>query len=159
MRQLPNRQKKDFNPRSREGSDFLMLMEDSDYIEFQSTLPRRERLLIALIYLVLPYFNPRSHEGSDDTDGHFVLGVTGFQSTLPRRERRCNCVKILQDYSISIHAPTKGATGRVWQIYFNAYISIHAPTKGATHPAAAIIFQNKISIHAPTKGATSLLVS
>ena len=110
MRQLPNRQKKDFNPRSREGSDFLMLMEDSDYIEFQSTLPRRERLLIALIYLVLPYFNPRSHEGSDfctasvteqkcyfnprsheGSDDVIALKscrIIAFQSTLPRRERQ-----------------------------------------------------------------------
>ena len=132
MRQLPNRQKKDFNPRSREGSDFLMLMEDSDYIEFQSTLPRRERLLIALIYLVLPYFNPRSHEGSDDTDGHFVLGVTGFQSTLPRRERQWATFGFNGSTKISIHAPTKGATKNTERDTAYCEISIHAPTKGAT---------------------------
>ena len=109
-----------------------MLMEDSDYIEFQSTLPRRERLLIALIYLVLPYFNPRSHEGSDDTDGHFVLGVTGFQSTLPRRERQWATFGFNGSTKISIHAPTKGATKNTERDTAYCEISIHAPTKGAT---------------------------
>ena len=33
---------------------------------------------------------------------------------------------------ISIHAPAKGATGRVDLIYDVIYISIHAPAKGAT---------------------------
>ena len=78
--------------------------------------------------------------------------------------------------SISIHAPTNGATpalspALIPQIYFNPrsdersdgiswwipqgwYISIHAPTNGATkryHKNYTLI---KISIHAPTNGAT-----
>ena len=32
---------------------------------FQSTLPRRERLFVALLPKTLEYFNPRSREGSD----------------------------------------------------------------------------------------------
>ena len=55
---------------------------------------------------------------------------------------------------ISIHAPTRGATGFIFIFPFDNFISIHAPTRGAT-----IIMQNSfmkrfISIHAPTRGAT-----
>ena len=41
------------------------------------------------------------------------------------RHRRCSI-------SISIHAPTKGATQKQWRCYRCKEISIHAPTKGAT---------------------------
>ena len=58
---------------------------------FQSTLPREERqrhLIIEIFHIF--YFNPRSHERSDNALMHDV----------------CNVV-------ISIHAPTRGATGIV----------------------------------------------
>ena len=56
---------RDFNPRSREGSDLALLLHSQN----------------------LCYFNPRSREGSDGTPapGHGT-GVL-FQSTLPRGER------------------------------------------------------------------------
>ena len=99
---------------------------------FQSTLPRRERLLHLCIYLLMFYFNPRSREGSDmfcvlmlhhtlyfnprSREGSdlsvsilaFVCGI--FQSTLPRRERQCLIDKQKRLSEISIHAPAKGAT-------------------------------------------------
>ena len=101
-------------------------------------------------------FNPRSHEGSDF---HFHLHQLLFQS-------------------ISIHAPTKGATisnimflhckfsfqstlprrERLFRIRFLSFvirISIHAPTKGATMAYRLFDDLDAISIHAPTKGATS----
>ena len=55
--------------------------------EFQSTLPREERLLLRYCFLPEEYFNPRSHERSDDFSTLFVV----FSA-------------------ISIHAPTRGAT-------------------------------------------------
>ena len=110
MRQLPNRQKKDFNPRSREGSDFLMLMEDSDYIEFQSTLPRRERLLNS-------YWINKKNTIS-------IHASTKGATTPPNVD-----YKMLY---ISIHAPTKGATKGNPNYFEITKISIHAPTKGAT---------------------------
>ncbi len=77
---------------------------------------------------------------------------------------------------ISIHAPTRGATGITPDKGLAMPISIHAPTRGATPVEAAFtpaeIFQstlprgerqsgsknylqnNRISIHAPTRGAT-----
>ena len=98
-----------FNPRSREGSDkyhhilFLYILHisihapakgatsgsyrDGSIAIFQSTLPRRERHLIVVTYLLLANFNPRSREGSD---GVYKVVVFFFV--------------------ISIHAPAKGAT-------------------------------------------------
>ena len=58
----------------------------------------------------LDNFNPRSHEGSDTGE---ILEIT---------------ITI----TISIHAPTRGATGMTWEQYYRIQISIHAPTRGAT---------------------------
>ena len=119
-----------FNPRSREGSDvtkacFEPCLKISIHApakgatrsrrkrgcsgRFQSTLPRRERLLQASIIKRFDNFNPRSREGSDTalkpkTLGGIISihapakGATSslkftvqnflFQSTLPRRERQ-----------------------------------------------------------------------
>ena len=124
-----------FNPRSREGSDHVIgfldklmrisihapakgatwrISQQLPIIQFQSTLPRRERrdpdmpvLGDHIFQSTLPrrerpsleilsgrhrYFNPRSREGSDH--------VIGFLDKLMR---------------ISIHAPAKGATWRISQ--------------------------------------------
>ena len=57
-------------------------------------------------------------------------------------------------HSISIHAPTRGATNEKIKKWQSEIISIHAPTRGAT---AQNVDQTKIrtiSIHAPTRGAT-----
>ena len=120
----------DFNPRSREGSDTArnglppritisihapakgatVMRQTLGYdMTFQSTLPRRERRLVAAVVLnrVISihapakgatllsvyqpprnhYFNPRSREGSDRWGRRIFLMAFKFQSTLPRRER------------------------------------------------------------------------
>ena len=59
-------------------------------IPFQSTLPRGERLLMFCLIVPLLNFNPRSHEGSD------ILPVPPPAAV-----------------SISIHAPTRGATTEI----------------------------------------------
>ena len=79
---------------------------------------------------------------------------------------------------VSIHAPTKGATGQLYVMDEEGNVSIHAPTKGATTDTAFVVllateFQSThprrvrlargyapssplfVSIHAPTKGATT----
>ena len=58
----------------------------------------------------LEYFNPRSHEGSDAIRCVTSFIVSRFQSTLPRGERRV--LRVCQQIfaTISIHAPTRGAT-------------------------------------------------
>ena len=100
-----------FNPRSREGSDRLIFRLKEIIQEFQSTLPRRERLKTVYLdrwcnrisihapakgatragvgwWFACVYFNPRSREGSDANGGAFPISAKTFQSTLPRRERR-----------------------------------------------------------------------
>ncbi len=213
-----------FNPRSREGSDgylfpLLLCMTDISihapakgatvivaglliFKRFQSTLPRRERLIKAFnSALDKRDFNPRSREGSDpgqvDSNVRYIgisihapaKGATGlsfystksakeFQSTLPRRERRSTWQAIKKGntpfqstlprrerlidrqmcnfyQSISIHAPAKGATGLPLGKMDTDTISIHAPAKGATnYPIYCLNYYFVISIHAPAKGAT-----
>ena len=77
-------------------------------------------------------FNPRSHVGGDKRGG------------LPPRAA-----------TVSIHAPTWGATcANTYTIHY-FWVSIHAPTWGATSDAAVGITATEIvSIHAPTWGAT-----
>jgi len=55
---------------------------------------------------------------------------------------------------ISIHAPTRGATGHFQQVEHIDLISIHAPTRGATAITGKLNRSLDISIHAPTRGAT-----
>ena len=76
-------------------------------------------------------FNPRSHEGSDI----------------------CFC-EASEPETISIHAPTRGATVTIGSIVYCGSISIHAPTRGATLTPRKRSRRNTISIHAPTRGAT-----
>ena len=55
-----------FNPRSREGSDFSAIFGRGRTGRFQSTLPRGERPGILPENTISWHFNPRSREGSDD---------------------------------------------------------------------------------------------
>ena len=84
----------DFNPRSREGSDYAKY----------SSLP----------YCV--YFNPRSREGSDIAIFISAMAILVFQSTLPRGERQKHDDRIISVRHISIHAPARGATFKTRQI-------------------------------------------
>ncbi len=77
---------------------------------FQSTLPRGERLLSA----------------------QAAIKQQVFQSTLPRGERRVPDRQRQFTFSISIHAPTRGATCPPDLCSHLQGISIHAPTRGAT---------------------------
>ena len=58
------------------------------------------------------------------------------------------------DNSISIHAPTRGATACLERGDDYDDISIHAPTRGATSGQRCPLSYFLISIHAPTRGAT-----
>ena len=121
---------------------------------FQSALPRGERQM--LLYT--------------------VACVLIFQSALPRGERLYQHFYFLRMCTISIRAPTRGATicrlvhksqrtdfnprshegsdlNRHFPCTFFA-ISIRAPTRGATFCAVSVIVFPQISIRAPTRGAT-----
>ena len=101
-----------------------------------------------------------------------------FQSTLLQEERQPDTNEVVNEWLLSIHAPTRGAT----TICFSTCVipislSIHAPTRGATRPDICRKFgiksfnprsykrsdgihldkksvRTRLSIHAPTRGAT-----
>ena len=77
-----------FNPRSREGSDFAI-----------QSFGKKEG-----------DFNPRSREGSDVMILAIGIALCGFQSTLPRGERLSITNESIDFWCISIHAPARGAT-------------------------------------------------
>ena len=124
----------DFNPRSHEGSDFQNFIIFKGY-GFQSTLPRRERQEKVICCGRYIDFNPRSHEGSD-----------AFTPLVFRRKKYFN------------PRSHEGSDGCQPTCYWANSISIHAPTKGATHGGWGTAGGGIISIHAPTKGATSRTV-
>ena len=100
-------------------------------IIFQSTLPRREWLLLKKSTKMDKYFNPHSQEGSDvlANDGTYLLPISihtpkkGVTHILPRS---------IQVLSISIHTPKKGVTVIGFHDVNPIGISIHTPKKGVT---------------------------
>ena len=76
---------------------------------FQSTPPRGRRPVQIMPVPTLMCFNPRPHTRGDSPHG------------LP-----------LWLCSVSIHAPTRGATECEWRCVECECVSIHAPTRGAT---------------------------
>ena len=123
---------KDFNPRSHERSDADRRKKAHGYVIFQSTLPREERRWQTRQGEDCRNFNPRSHERSDRVADQTRRRLSKFQSTLPREERRRLSAKAIFTKTISIHAPTRGATFKEQKALEMANISIHAPTRGAT---------------------------
>ena len=79
----------DFNPRSHEGSDDNANSQDALIAKFQSTLPRRERLLVSF-----------------DVCGYHRISIHA-----PTKGATSAAWCTVSRSPISIHAPTKGATG------------------------------------------------
>ena len=101
-------------------------------IIFQSTLPREERLIKPFSTLRETFnFNPRSHERSDTTSQTSCIKALDFNPRSHERSDRKGFY-IFMDNSISIHAPTRGATMYCIDNGLVYDISIHAPTRGAT---------------------------
>ena len=125
-------QDRNFNPRSREGSDGANYGGfDNDNISIHA--PAKGATSSSCLGVTLGVdFNPRSREGSDLTT-HSTNPITRpisihapakgatqvwtgciykevFQSTLPRRERQVDIKSKIRAEWISIHAPAKGAT-------------------------------------------------
>ena len=145
---------------------------------FQSTLPRRERPSYSGSKSITFYFNPRSREGSDNNRKTITRWQNIFQSTLPRRERPHFTHLFLPPYTISIHAPAKGATlyqhrfslfhifqstlprrerqkTRCYNTIYTGHFNPRSregsdPVRRCCRPSAC-----QISIHAPAKGATA----
>ena len=126
-------QPRNFNPRSRVGSDSNGHNIVLPGFKFQSTLPCGERRVAVIMQRLLRlYFNPRSRVGSD------IKHEAMYPVQVP----------------ISIHAPVWGAT-------FAVFSGVYVVTFQSTLPCGERLFLNRyeqlyspISIHAPVWGAT-----
>ena len=122
-----------FNPRSREGSDSLAVVQVIISALISIHAPARGATLLDRKSIDFRQnFNPRSREGSD-----FLLSV------------------LIVQFRISIHAPARGATHRIQLVIRISIISIHAPARGATRVRLVCCRRLAISIHAPARGATA----
>ena len=127
-----NNIRKNFNPRSHEGSDLCqgnctLVQEISIHAPTRgATFIRDCEKAIGKISIHAPTRGATMLVMFDD------CGLV-FQSTLPRGERRQNQMSIFDMIRISIHAPTRGATpADLITAKYCQLISIHAPTRGAT---------------------------
>ena len=77
---------------------------------FQSTLPRRERRKIDRLCSLRSYFNPRSREGSDRSGKDNKKRLIHFNPRSREGSDSPSPVKSHFSFTISIHAPAKGAT-------------------------------------------------
>ena len=100
----------DFNPRSREGSDFYRKSKEINRGDFNPR-SREGSDTICLIRTLEPcrYFNPRSREGSDIHWPMLYLTRTNFNPR-SREGSDTRVVFALAHRWISIHAPARGAT-------------------------------------------------
>ena len=84
--------------------------------QFQSTLPRGERLSVFPAVPLCFYFNPRSREGSDK---YHVVWCPKYRHFNPRSREGSDTYECgeFQTVSISIHAPARGATSILSKIH------------------------------------------
>ena len=133
---------RDFNPRSREGSDHDKGRCEGNGDDFNPRSREGSDPATPPSWKIQRDFNPRSREGSDDPCPIWLYAGGHFNprsregSDHPWREKHFHP-------SISIHAPAKGATEYSAGKMCGDDISIHAPAKGATY---CIIFFIKIQI-------------
>ena len=125
--------RRNFNPRSREGSDHEQLLKKLMERRISIHAPARGATDAAKFVAIRGHdisihapargatkrrtdmklnkdFNPRSREGSDSTEQLIDETPHQFQSTLPRGERRESDGGSDRVHHISIHAPARGAT-------------------------------------------------
>ena len=100
-----------FNPRSHERSDTDLENRIAGHIKFQSTLPREERLtFVPLIVANCIFQSTLPREERPSSAPALKDGTWNFN---PRSHERSDAYRrhILRHCAISIHAPTRGATG------------------------------------------------
>ena len=143
-----------FNPRSREGSDDYHLKVWTGRPRFQSTLPRRERHRLSEGTEGKMYFNPRSREGSDN----IATLKSQRKYYFNPRSREGSDTRVVHPAGVNIDFNPRSREGSdratLHRYYATWTISIHAPAKGATLTNGSQGMKRIISIHAPAKGAT-----
>ena len=121
---------------------------------FQSTLPRRERLLRILCKLSGRGFNPRSHGGSDGITRPTAEGGLCFNPRSHGGSDGHRPEPMQSRSRVSIHAPTEGATAhRIYNRTVDMFQST-LPRRERLNGVAYVTEAISVSIHAPTEGAT-----
>ena len=98
-----------FNPRSREGSDSVLLHLRTSHSDFNPRSREGSDIRSGRGGQAVAHFNPRSREGSDAYSSAFWRVITNFN---PRSREGSDAVRHARRrrVDISIHAPAKGAT-------------------------------------------------
>ena len=137
---------------------------------FQSTHPRGVRHVTIIQSMIVSCFNPRTHEGCDlpaapplasvgrfnprTHEGCDYLRLARkaeaimFQSTHPRGVRHLNFLLLTLTKTVSIHAPTRGATIKNRSIFsFNRFQSTHPRGVRQVHDVSCKEYQTFQSTH------------
>ena len=143
-----------FNPRSREGSDgrtiaancikFISIHAPAkgatksipgqrNRIQFQSTLPRRERQQVCVDNMMREIISIHAPaKGATIVSPYSSIPLFAFQSTLPRRERLASVRYAACPFRFQSTLPRRERLLLPFFTSFTDQISIHAPAKGAT---------------------------
>ena len=127
---------KNFNPRSREGSDRSEFFKMLTNKLFQSTLPRGERL--------------KNHAD--------LTAYRGISIHAPARGATDSNEDGEDGGKISIHAPARGATFKSLVYWCMSDISIHAPARGATYDSFQMLESAKTFQSTLPRGERPLLL-
>ena len=130
----------------------------TNILQFQSTLPRRERrrrLYNHAHYVQISIHAPA--KGATEVINNFNVYNSGFQSTLPRRERpeagmSVGYAKIFQSTLPRRERLYPADQGRSYRKFQSTL-----PRRERRCFVATVLCAERISIHAPAKGATSLM--
>ena len=99
-----------FNPRSHERSDFLVLTSKRLILYFNPRSHERSDCYSNISLTFSSYFNPRSHERSDATTLRQGIYRLNFNPRSHERSDWRTAEQAVAFFEISIHAPTRGAT-------------------------------------------------
>ena len=122
---------RNFNPRSREGSDVNNIVSlCNKFISIHA--PARGATKVYADGCKIRKISIHAPARGATRSDQCCTGKNEFQSTLPRGERLCLCCYLCHVISISIHAPARGATAEIVALMIETEISIHAPARGAT---------------------------
>ena len=106
-----------FNPRARTGRDQPYLVELTGITQFQSTRPYGARLLTGQYFSCSgSCFNPRARTGRDFEDGCIHPCICRFNPRARTGRDRCGALRKQSPPEVSIHAPVRGATRRVYEM-------------------------------------------
>ena len=147
-----------FNSRAHAGRDLQPERMPRQMTTFQFTRPRGARLKCQRIPLATHCFNSRAHAGRDTgaanarrytrfqftrprgarrTTTVFPSRVAEFQFTRPRGARHQHDAMPRRSRAVSIHAPTRGATGQQHRKHGQHRFQFTRP-RGARHAALAV---------------------